>query len=253
MQWRHGMKSSKIKMTAVFLAAALMFAGCGEALYELTPEEQAAVVSYASHVVAKYNSYQKDGEVFVQQEVLDGVEETEEGADTQPDTQAPETETQEPDTQQETKPDAERPQEAQEDASDTVALETALNLGEISAEYTGCSLCTTYEKSDVYAVDAEPGQQLLVLNLSLKNQSDQDIALDILKMAPVISAQLNESKTVPAQTTILPNDLSTYQGSISAGKSAETVLLFQVPQDIQEVSAVQLKITIGQGQYKVNL
>ncbi len=95
------MKSSKIKMTAVFLAAALMFAGCGEALYELTPEEQAAVVSYASHVVAKYNSYQKDGEVFVQQEVLDGEEETEEGADTQ----APETDTQESDTQQETKPD----------------------------------------------------------------------------------------------------------------------------------------------------
>ena len=243
------MKSSKIKMTAVFLAAALMFAGCGEALYELTPEEQAAVVSYASHVVAKYNSYQKDGEVFVQQEVLDGEEETEEGADTQ----APETDTQESDTQQETKPDAERPQEAQEDASDTVALETALNLGEISADYTGCSLCTTYEKSDVYAVDAEPGQQLLVLNLSLKNQSDQDIALDILKMAPVISAELNESKTVPAQMTILPNDLSTYQGSISAGKSAELVLLFQVPQDIQEVSAVQLKITIGQRQYKGNL
>lgn len=243
------MKSSKIKMTAVFLAAALMFAGCGEALYELTPEEQAAVVSYASHVVAKYNSYQKDGEVFVQQEVLDGEEETEEGADTQ----APETDTQESDTQQETKLDAERPQEAQEDASDTVALETALNLGEISADYTGCSLCTTYEKSDVYAVDAEPGQQLLVLNLSLKNQSDQDIALDILKMAPVISAELNESKTVPAQMTILPNDLSTYQGSISAGKSAELVLLFQVPQDIQEVSAVQLKITIGQSQYKVNL
>ena len=236
------MTSSKIKMTAVFLAAALMFAGCGEALYELTPEEQAAVVSYASHVVAKYNSYQKDGEVFVQQEVLEGA-----------DTQAPETDTQESDTQQETKPDAERPQEAQEDASDTVALETALNLGEISADYTGCSLCTTYEKSDVYAVDAEPGQQLLVLNLSLKNQSDQDIALDILKMAPVISAELNESKTVPAQMTILPNDLSTYQGSISAGKSAELVLLFQVPQDIQEVSAVQLKITIGQSQYKVNL
>lgn len=181
--------------------------------------------------------------------VLDGEEETEEGADTQ----APETDTQESDTQQETKPDAERPQEAQEDASDTVALETALNLGEISADYTGCSLCTTYEKSDVYAVDAEPGQQLLVLNLSLKNQSDQDIALDILKMAPVISAELNESKTVPAQMTILPNDLSTYQGSISAGKSAELVLLFQVPQDIQEVSAVQLKITIGQSQYKVNL
>ncbi len=105
----------------------------------------------------------------------------------------------------------------------------------------------------MYAVDAEPGQQLLVLNLSLKNQSDQDIALDILKMAPVISAELNESKTVPAQMTILPNDLSTYQGSISAGKSAELVLLFQVPQDIQEVSAVQLKITIGQSQYKVNL
>ena len=69
------MKSSKMKMTALVLAAAFTFTGCGEALYELTPEEELAVVSYASHVVAKFNKYQRDGEVFVKQAILDGEDE----------------------------------------------------------------------------------------------------------------------------------------------------------------------------------
>ena len=56
------MKGSRMRIAAVLFVAAVTLSGCGEALYELTPEEQAAIVSYASHTVAKFNNYQKDGE-----------------------------------------------------------------------------------------------------------------------------------------------------------------------------------------------
>ena len=54
----------------------------------LTPEEQDAIVSYASRVVSKYNTNQTDGEVFVFKDVLENgystEEETEEGAEAAP-------------------------------------------------------------------------------------------------------------------------------------------------------------------------
>ena len=59
------MRDSRMKMTAVLLSAAFTLTGCGEALYTLQSEEEAAVVNYAAHAVAKYNTYQQDGEVYV--------------------------------------------------------------------------------------------------------------------------------------------------------------------------------------------
>ena len=64
------MKGSRMRIAAVLFVAAVTLSGCGEALYELTPEEQAAIVSYASHTVAKFNNYQKDGEIFVRKDIL---------------------------------------------------------------------------------------------------------------------------------------------------------------------------------------
>ena len=68
------MKNSRIRITAVLFAVAVALSGCGEALYEMTAEEEAILVNYAAQSVAKFNTYQQDGEVFVRQEILDGEE-----------------------------------------------------------------------------------------------------------------------------------------------------------------------------------
>ena len=102
-------------------------------------------------------------------------------------------------------------------------------------------------------MDADPGQQLLVLNVNLKNPTGQDVQIDLLKMSPVFQAVVNGTQTAVAQTTILPNDLSTYQGGLSAGASAETVLLLQIPEEIKEISELQLKVTMGGETSTVNL
>ncbi len=64
---------------------------------------------------------------------------------------------------------------------------------------------------------------------------------------------MNETETAAAQMTILPNDLSTYQGDIPAGAAEEMALLFQIPQDIQEISSLQLKVVIDDTAHMVNL
>lgn len=244
------MKSSKIKIAALLLASAAVFAGCGDALYELTPEEEVVIAGYAAQAVAKYNGNQQDGEIYVDpkeleseeadtQELAPDVSDTEEGV--QEETQKP---------QQEADGDTERSSEM---PNDTATVSEALHLGEVLADYTGSSLCGTYEKSDVYAVDAEPGKQLLVLNFKLSNPTDQDLHIDVLSMTPKIQAVVSEDVTAAAQTTILPHDLSTYQGDLPAGASAECVLLFQVPESVADVSNLDLLISADGGDYTVGL
>lgn len=248
------MKSSRMKVTAVLLTTAFTLSGCGEKLYVLTPEEEAAIVSYAAHTVAKYNNYQQDGEVFVLKEVLEGemvasdTEMATESVDGMPDTEASTTETLSPDSNQ-----GDTSSGRTESSSGTVTLTEALDLGSVKAEYMGYKLCTTYEKSDVYAVDAAAGKQLLVVNINLTNEATQDLHVDILASIPEIRAVINGEENVVAQTTILPDDLSTYQQDILAGETNSAVLLFEIPQEIQEVSDIQLSIRLNGNNYTVNL
>lgn len=244
------MKNSRMKITAVLLMAAFMFSGCGEALYEMTPEEEAAVVSYAAHAVSKYNAFQQDGEIYIQKEEVALTEETE--------TEIDKTEIDKTEADGRVEPLVEEGAEAEvaETAgkvTEGATLTEALDLGVIRAEYMGNALYKTYKKSDVFAIDAREGKQLLVLDVNLTNTIDQDLHIDILAMTPTFSAVINGSETVPLQTTILPDDLSTYQQDILAGATNPAVLVFEIPQDIQEVSSIQLKVTMNGNNFTVNL
>lgn len=246
------MKSSKIKAAAILLISVFTFAGCGDSLYTMTPEEESAIVSYASQIVAKYNGFQQDGEIYVSQEDLEGEEETEEPARQElPGEGSTEVVALPDDMQAADVSPKGYVSDIGEGTEGTVG--EALSLGNIHADYTGSSLCTSYEKSDAYAVDAENGKQLLVLNIKLANQTEQNINVDLLTAKPIFQAIVNETETVPAQMTILSNDLSTYKGEIAAGTSVDTVLLFQVSQEIKEVTSVQLKITVGSERYIINI
>lgn len=245
------MKGSKMKITALILAAAFTFTGCGEALYELTPEEEIAVVSYASHVIAKYNTYQKDGEVYVSQEMLDGGGEENNPALDMEQT-SPEEEGMEQNTQQAGEQDTQQAGQDAPEQGSMGSMKEALGLEGITAQYTGSSLCGVYDQTDSFAVDAEPGKQLLVLDIKLTNETGEEIRLDILQKKPSFEAVINKEKTVQAQMTILPNDLSTWQGSIPPGESADTVLIFQIPEEMESVTGLELGITINGSRYTAN-
>ncbi|MCI8635054.1 MAG: DUF4352 domain-containing protein [Eubacterium sp.] len=251
------MKGSRMRIAAVLFVAAVTLSGCGEALYELTPEEQAAIVSYASHTVAKFNNYQKDGEIFVRKDILEGDEASQEVKtpdlqQAEPEESIPADDTEMPVQDMAASQDDGNAQGAEPEGS-FATIGQALDLGVIQADYTGSSLCTTYQKSDSYAVDASPGSQFLVLNVKLTNQSAQDLYIDILAMTPTFQVTVNGESTAAAQTTILPNDLSTYQGNILAGASSDTVLVFEVSQEIENVSDIQLRITMNGSQNTINL
>lgn len=255
------MKNSRIRITAVFFAVAVTLAGCGEALYELTPEEEAILVNYSAQAVAKFNTYQRDGEVFVRKDILEGTD----GEEADP-TEAPvpaeapaeeeilEGDTQEPEeTAEQVSPAGQQdPGQSQPENAGSTMTE-ALDLGVVSADYMGHELTESYMAEDYYVVDAEAGKQFLVLKYNLVNKANQPLHIDILAMTPSFVAVVNGEQKVPAQTTILLNDLSTYQSDIEAGGTKETVLLFQIPEEVEEVSSIQLNVTMNGRQFAINL
>ena len=81
------MKNSRMKITAVLFAMALTLSGCGDAMFEMTAEEQSMIVNYSAQAVAKFNTYQQDGEVFVRPDVLDGEVSTETKQEPLPETE----------------------------------------------------------------------------------------------------------------------------------------------------------------------
>lgn len=57
---------------------------------------------------------------------------------------------------------------------------------------------------------------------------------------------INGDKTVAAQTSILLNDLGTYQGTIAGGSAQECVLLFETEkQNVEDITSLQLKVSDG--------
>lgn len=239
------MKNSRMKIAGVLMASALALTGCGEAVYTMTPEEEAAVVSYAVHVLSKYNKYQADGEVPVAELAAEPAgTEIAAGGDTAGAAEEPQ------DLGAVSPPEAVPPAETEEP---TFTLNEALDLGPIQADFVGADFTKNYVDTDAVAIDAPAGKQFLAVHINLTNQSEQALHINILSMTPTFVIQLNDSVKVPAQTTIMLNDLSTFQGDIAAGEIIETVLLFQVSEEITEASSMQLKVTMNGNNYAVNL
>lgn len=225
------------KAALLLLSFALAAGGCGEKPITLTPEEESMIVHYAAHVVSKFNTRQPDGLCNVSEQepdtelIAEATEQVDEPS-TEADTQAP------ADGGEQVAPETEQPEE-----EPVLTLTEALGLDGISAEFTGAEVKDSYTKPDYYALDASDGNVFVIVHISLDNTTDSDITCDMLSDKRTFAALVNDTVKAKARTTILLNDLGTYQGVIGAKESVDTVLLFEVPAD--EVSSVNsIRLTV---------
>lgn len=233
------MRSSRMTKAVILCAATLLLGGCGEAPYELTESEESLIVNYASQAVAKFNIKQKDGLTYVDVVALE--------EDTQ--------ETEEPESQE-----TETPEEPENQSSagasettsdgDTAETDTGKSLQEVfgaeglSVTYAGYELTKDYVESDYFALTASAGKQYLVLNIDLANTGDTDLPIDVLALNPTFQATV-DGEVSPAAVTFLMNDFSTYQGTVAAGDTVRTVLLFEISDTKEDVSELLLNTTIN--------
>lgn len=229
------MKREKIVLAVLFCAMVLVTGGCGEKPISLTNEEESIIVYYAAHVVSKYNTRQPDGVTYVPPEELQEETETEEVTDTQE--QGTETELQGSEAAEGTAPT--------QPEIETVSLTEALGLEGITAEYAGAELKSSYTEEEYVSFNAASGYIYLAVSINLKNTTDAEVNCDMLTKKISIQATVNGEQKAVAKTTVLLNDLGTYQDKIAAGETVSTILLFEVPDVVTEVNSLTLKMTQG--------
>ena len=243
-------KSRKRKslLNIVLLAGALILTGCGEEPYELQDNERAVIVNYAAHIVAKYNVRQPEGYRYV---YLPAEQEAG-GEEEQPqDIQTEETNEQEQQTDDRTQEDmpADNADAATEEVKPAVTLSEALGLKGVQAVYTGAELTDHYG-----TVVPNTGKKLMILHVTLQNQTGKARKCDMLSLLPVFQAKVNGMQEVTSELTILPENLSTWEEKIPAGGSADTIILFQVDEDeVTSVEQLELKVTAGEISSRVEL
>lgn len=231
------MKRCKRLLLVCIAACSLILGGCGETLHELTPEEEALIVHYAAYVVAKHNIQQKDGMSNV---YIPEVEEQEtESVDTPLDTELPEG-TQTPEGEGGT------PGEETEVENTTVLLADAIgHSADLTITYAGSYVADNYIEGSAYSLDATEGNTFYIMKFTITNATEADVMVDNLTKG--LSFKL-ESGDVSAKSevTFLMTDFSTYVGTIAAGQSVETILLFEVPESSAEaILEPTLQIIIG--------
>ena len=90
-----------------------------------------------------------------------------------------------------------------------------------------------------------------MMKIALSNNTAESIPIDVLSKDGKFRVEIGKSK-VTATTTLLPEDLANYQGTIAAGETVETVLLFEIDKSVAEnLSGVQLFYTQGDATYYI--
>lgn len=115
-------------------------------------------------------------------------------------------------------------------------------------QYDGYETAYSYPESGedaILAIDATPGNVLLVTKFKVTNTSSETAFFDMFAKQPKFRITIN-GEVYKVQYTLLLNDLSMYAGEINGGETVDTILIFEVPEmDPAFFNDMELKITTG--------
>lgn len=233
------MGRKKGMICVLMCGAMLLFTGCEEA-YDLTEEDQSRIADYAAHVVTKYNGSQEEGLLKVEPEMIQEEEDETDGSQ----------------DQEEKKEESKTSQSGQADTdkTETVSLNQALQLESgLKASFARYDVTSSYVEADYFAMNATSGKTYLVVHINLEAEG-QDVNCDMLSKDLNFRVLINGEKEVAAQTSILLNDLSTYQGTIAQGSAQDCVLLFETEEEnVSNIESLGLKVLDGASTSTVTL
>ena len=220
-------------MTGIWLA------GCGNAIPEMTMEQQELVVEFAASELLKYDVNYQSKLTAPEPE-----QQHEEEQGEQP---------KEPLIEEET-----LPEEIIADTDVTIVDNTGtveaqnisiadfLDLTGVEISYAGYETVDTYPEGEAkeayFFMSATEGNKLLVLRFSALNVSGEELSIDLSKSQARYKIILNGTEK-NALTTMLLNDMAYYQGTLAANESIELVLLCEIQDDQTEfIDTLQLKM-----------
>lgn len=106
------------------------------------------------------------------------------------------------------------------------------------------------DNSSLFSVDAAEGNKLIVAYVSVANNSSDDVYVDMFGKDYKYRLDMDGSEVAYSSNTLFLNDLSMYKDTIAAGTSIDTVLLFEVNENV-DVDKVELTLINGKDTGKV--
>lgn len=246
------MKNKKMRPFIILLAGTLIvsLSGCGNTIPALSEEQEALVVEYASTAVLKHDAnYQGK---LVDLSTLKNEEETPE----EETMQAPAEEAdipKEPEQMQEPQQDVFSAEQAE--AEIQADAEQILGLQDVSLTYSGYEVDEFYPKNgnEIYFVmNATPGNNLLVVKFTLRNLLNEEQDIQIQPGTVRVKIIMNGEEE-NALTTMLLNDLATYQGTLGPNEETELVVVGEYPvEDLQTIDSLSVKLKNESGEVVLN-
>ena len=246
------MKNKKMKPFIILLAGTLIVSlnGCGNTIPSLSEEQEALVVEYASTAVLKHDAnYQGK---LVDLSTLKNEEET----PVEETMQAPAEEAdipKEPEQMQEPQQDVFSAEQAE--AEIQADAEQILGLQDVSLTYSGYEVDEFYPKNgnEIYFVmNATPGNNLLVVKFTLRNLLNEEQDTQIQPGTVRVKIIMNGEEE-NALTTMLLNDLATYQGTLGPNEETELVVVGEYPvEDLQTIDSLSVKLKNESGEVVLN-
>lgn len=211
------------------LTAALM-SGCGSIMPDLTQEETDLISEYAVGVLLKYDK--RHGSRLVDTTAYDDVveevsEETAEIiAEEEPERENPEDNTEVIDVSQD-----------EGSSASPTTIEEYYGIPDFTFRYLGYDLTQSYPSNAsggdlFFAMDATEGSQLLVLRFMATNVSSADQTLNMLGYGARFRVSVNGESGQSVLTTMLLDDMQTYNDVVPAGSGVELVSILEVPQSL---------------------
>ena len=126
---------------------------------------------------------------------------------------------------------------------------------DIFISYEGYSVSSTFpESSKSYVINAEKGKKLLVLRFDLYNGSDSDKSVNILEKNILFQVLLNDKNVGYTAVTVLPNDLSSYVGTIESRAHESLVVLAEIKEsEATSIESLGLVVSMGENKQTVYL
>ncbi len=166
---------------------------------------------------------------------------------------------QEASSEQEQK-DKDKTSDSSDTTSDSGAIvlssdETQEIIDNIFLSYQGYSVSSSYpESSKSYVINAEKGKKLLVLRFDLYNASSSEKKVNLLEKKITFQVLLNGKNLGYTAVTVLPNDLSSYVGTIEAGAHESLVVLTEIDSSLaSEIKNLGMIVTISGQKQTVSL
>lgn len=229
------------KSVAVAASLCVFLSGCGTNVAQLTEEEEQIIVAYASGAVAKANKNQEQGLTYPTTKTEEEVAE----------------EQQEPEVTLEDNSQAGNVtgQESSEgQATEEVTWTEALNTSGLTAEYHGYQVKDNYMEGDYFALYAASGNTYLIVNIGLKNTTEQPVECNLFERNLQCSLIMNGTEVAEAMSTILLNDFLSYIKTLEAGAEEETVMIFELPKEEAEtIQTLSVELTVEGTTYHIDL